>query len=156
MAFAAAVALAVAALREDSRPTVGIIVVATCVACLTCKLAADELASREADGRETSRSTRVRIISVSAAIAVAILGASDLVFLAIYSGYMVTAFILAGVTHFSPHEEPEHIFMGTLLGGIAALGMLPLTRRLMPKPITRAVSARRSSPEPASSGGAPR
>jgi len=47
MASAAAIALAVAASREDSRLIVGIVIVATCVACLTCKLAADELNFRK-------------------------------------------------------------------------------------------------------------
>jgi hypothetical protein len=84
-------------LREDSRLIFGIIIVTTCVACLTYKLAADELAFREAHGKEISRSARVRIVSVSAAIAVAVLGASDLAFLVVYWGYMVAVYIIAGV-----------------------------------------------------------
>lgn len=146
MALIAAVALTVAASREDSRLAAGTTIVVTCVTCLTCKLAADSLASRKAEGRETSRSTQVMIVSVSAAIAVAVLGASDLAFLVVYCGYMVTIRSLAD--HYWPWEESEHIFIGTVLGGIAALRAVSVTTGLIRTPIARLVTACPSSPEP--------
>jgi hypothetical protein len=131
MVLAAAVALVVAAWREDSRRTVGVVLILGCVACLTYKLTTDRLVIRKAEGVGTSHPQRVIIVSVSAATAVAVLGASDVAFLVVYWGYMLTIRILAAVDHFWPWEEPEHILIGTVLGGVAALRMVSLTTRLI-------------------------
>ena len=121
MALAAATALLIATIREDSRPLVGIVLVTGCASCLAYKLAAERLASRRAAGVETSLSRRVGIVAASSAIAVAVLGAADLAFLAAYWGYMLATFILGGPTHFVPSWEPGHILMGAVLGGIVAI-----------------------------------
>lgn len=153
MVLAAAVGLSIAAAwREDSRLPVGIITVAACIGWLTCKLAADKLALREVEGRVANRWAWVRIVSVSAAIAVAVIGASDGAFLVVYRGYMLGVFILAGVDHFQPQFEPEHIVMGALLGGIAALRMASLTSRLIRTPTAKGMAARSCSCELESAG----
>jgi hypothetical protein len=147
MAFAAVVAVATAAWREDSRFTAGMVTVATCVACLTRKLAKDDLAFHKAEGRETNRMTRGKIVSVSAAIAVAVIGTADLAFLAVYWSYMLTVYIVAGVDHFRPYEEPKHIVTGALLGGIAALRLISIATRRIRTPIVRAVTPDSPSPK---------
>jgi hypothetical protein len=146
MAVAAAVALAVAVPHEDSRPTVGSVIVATCIAYLTYKLATDRLAVREAEGERTSRSQWARIVAKSAANAVAVLGVSDIVFLVVYWGYMLYVRSLVSVDHFWPWEEPQHILIGTLAGGIAALLTVPLTTRLIRLPAARPTAGHSSSP----------
>jgi hypothetical protein len=152
MVSAASVALLIAAVsREDSRLPAGIITVAACLGCLTCKLAAVKLASRKAEGRPTYGWTWVRLISVAAAISVAVIGASDIAFLVIYWSYMVAVYVLAGVDHYRPWEEPGHIVMGALPGGIVALRTVSLTNRLIQIPTARPMTARSWFPEVQSS-----
>jgi hypothetical protein len=141
MAGAAAVSLILAAAwREDSRLVVGTITVVTCVACLTRKLADDMLGSRQADGRAANRWTRARIIAVSAVIAIAVIGAADIVFFVVYWAYMLAVCVMRGVDHYWPwRDEPAHIGLGAMLGGIAALRTTTITIRLIRIPTARAM-----------------
>jgi hypothetical protein len=103
----------------------------SCIASLTCKLAADQLLSRRAERVETGWLQRVGIVSASAVIAVAVLGASDVAFVVTYWGYMVAAYVANGMPHYQPFNEPGHVLIGAVLGGIVALRTASRVSRLL-------------------------
>lgn len=118
------------ALRDGVEGSVlaGAIIVVACVMILASKLTVDAIARNEVDGKRLGRWRRVRIVLVSSAVALAIIGTTDLAFAAVY-------FVHVKRHYYPPRTDVRYdldIHSGGLIeGAIAAAVVVALARLLL-------------------------
>jgi hypothetical protein len=121
MVAVAVVAVICAAARIDSAPRAAVAIVGSCFVVLASKHYSETVALRRASGLTTNRPKKAGLLLVSASIAAAIVGLSDVAFLAGYYGYLKIASEAVVRSHWTPYKDSGHMATGGIIGLILAL-----------------------------------
>ena len=122
--------------RSDPRgraPSAGGVIVGACISYLTYKRYSGAVAFRNARGMATSRPRGAALLLSSATIAAAIIGLSDLAFLAGYYSYMEYAQNAERTCHWTPYREYDYVATGVSIGFVLGL-CVALSTRCMVRP----------------------
>jgi hypothetical protein len=131
MAVVAVAAVACAVGREHGGLGAGTVIVFACVIALASKRYAHLMSSREARGLATSRARKALLVMNAVAVAVMVIGLSDLAFLAGYFGYMKLFSRIS--SHWSQYEDRTWMAMSAAAGTALAVRVaVALRRRLWP------------------------
>lgn len=131
MTVVAVLASVLAAARTAGPQGVGVVIVLICVGGLTCVRYSRVVAQRSSDGLATGVFQRFRILSLSALAATAIIGASDLAFIAALKGFLKFAAAIYNESHSRIEDDPIIQAMGTAVGIYLALAVA----RCLAKPL---------------------
>ena len=117
----AIVSVCFAAARAETGPGTAVAIVVASVSCLAYTRYSEAVALRKVRGLATSRSRKAALLLVSAIIAAAFIGLSDIAFLAGYYVYMEYSRYIDGTCHWSGYREPDELAVGVSIGFILAL-----------------------------------
>ncbi|WP_165067201.1 hypothetical protein [Paludisphaera rhizosphaerae] len=123
MTVVAVLASMLAAARAAGPQGFGVVIVLICIGGLTCVRYSRAVARRTSDGLATGVFQRYRILSLSALAATAIIGASDLAFIAAVKGFLKVASAIYNESHARLDGDPIILAMGTTVGLYLALSV---------------------------------
>lgn len=121
MAAVAIAAVCAAATRPESAPSAAVVIIGACVLVLAHHMYSEALAQRLAGGATIGPTQRAVLSLASAALASAVIGLSDLAFLAGYYGFMRLAYQTVVMSHWSPYDDPGYMVVGVAIGMPLAL-----------------------------------
>jgi hypothetical protein len=130
----AIVAVSFAAARAESAPGAAIVIVGTCVSLLAYKRYSEAIALRQAGDATISRSQKAGLVLTSATFALAIIGLSDLAFLAGYYGFLRVAYEAVVWSHWTPYDDRNYMGIGVVIGVALALCVASSVRHLVRSP----------------------